>query len=194
MQAETTWQRNAGSQIVLDSIFAGLAAIWVTIAINDPRMDNTWKFVDSVCALLSFFFFAISAEGTTNAFDERDVLKFVYYLLWYNLGVILVGAAIGILVLSHFDPYFLRWVGSIFWCVSPITLRWCVWLGYAVIWLVLLWRWVHDACWLLFKNARKFQEYLDELDDKLPRHDRRSRHRFMRIVFWHRLRDEKTST
>ena len=44
----------------------------------------------------------MSAEGTTNAYDEKDVRKYVYYLLFYNLGVVFIGSAIAILVGVHF--------------------------------------------------------------------------------------------
>jgi len=153
MQAETTWQKNAGSQIVLDSIFAALAAIWITFAIDDREISNILKFVEVTCSLFSFFLFAISAEGTTNAYDENDVLKFVYYLLWYNFGVILIGIAIGILVLSHFDPHLLKRMGELFWYVHPGTIENSIHLCYAAVWFMLLWRWIDDARWLLFTNT-----------------------------------------
>ncbi|HLI81988.1 MAG TPA: hypothetical protein VKV03_18495 [Candidatus Binataceae bacterium] len=191
MEAETTWQRNAPSQIVLDSIFAALAAIWITFAIEDREIGNTLKFLEVVCSLLSFFFFAISAEGTTNAYDEKDVLKFVYYLLWYNFGVILVGGAIGILVLSHFDAHFLRRMGEILWYISPIKLEVCIRLGYLALFVMLLWRWIEDAVWLLCANAEEFEAYLCELDDRSPPEP--NRHWLMRQVFRRRLRNEKTS-
>jgi hypothetical protein len=77
---DSTRQRNAGSQIVLDSIFAALAGIWITFALPDQVSASIRAFEVS-CSLISFFCFAISAEGTTTAFDEWDVLKYVYYLL-----------------------------------------------------------------------------------------------------------------
>ena len=58
------------------------------LADSDQRLES------DVCPLL----FAISAEGTVTAYDEKDGVKFVYYLVWYNIGVILVANAIGLVV------------------------------------------------------------------------------------------------
>jgi hypothetical protein len=76
---DKTWQKSAPAQITLDSIFAALAAIWITIAIAD-NIHTKLKFFEILCSLFSFFLFAASAKGTTNAYDERDVVKYVYYL------------------------------------------------------------------------------------------------------------------
>ena len=192
MQAETTWQRNAGSQIVLDSIFAALAAIWVTFAIDDRDISNVLKFFEVACSLLSFFYFAISAEGTTSACDENDVVKFVYYLLWYNVGVILIGIAIGILVLSHFDPHFVRRVGAIFWYVPPAIIAGSIHIGYAGLWLVLLWRWIVDSWFILCVSPEEFRSYIRELSDEAP--PEFNRHWLMCRIFKRRLRDEKAPT
>ena len=53
MAEDKTWQKNADSQIVLDSIFAALAAVWVTFAIQDG-LHTRLKFFEVVCSLLSF--------------------------------------------------------------------------------------------------------------------------------------------
>jgi hypothetical protein len=185
---DKTWQKNAASQIVLDSIFAALSAVWVTIALGeDPRKDihTLLKFVEVVCALFSFFLFAISAEGSTNAYEEKDVVKFVYYLLWYNIGVILIGGAIGLLIYAHFQEHFVNVAGSILWSIPPRILRHSIEMVYFLSFSVLLWRWIHDSCWLLFASKQKFTEYLDELEDRgtpTPEH-----HRLMRLIFFHRL-------
>jgi len=105
---EKTWEKSAPSQIILNSIFAALSAVLVTIVIGDslpPDLkywENKCKFVELLLALFSFFLFAMSAEGTTNAYEEKNVQKYVYYLLFYNVGVIFIGSAVAILVGAHF--------------------------------------------------------------------------------------------
>jgi hypothetical protein len=180
---DSPWQKNAGSQIVLDSIFAALAAVWITFAIGDDKISNVLKFFETGTALLSFFFFAISAEGTTNACDEDDVVKYVYYLLWYNAGVVLI--AIAILVLSHFDPHFVTFLGSWFWYLRPAVLRVAIHLVYVSFFFMVLWRWIHDFIWLLFKKRSSFDLYLKELAGEAP--PERNRHWLMRRAFCHRL-------
>jgi hypothetical protein len=88
---DTTWQKNAPSQIVLNSIFAALAGILLGLSLQDPSAGTWHKLVELTFSLFSFLLFARSAEGTTDALDEKDVRQFVYYLLWYNLAVILLG-------------------------------------------------------------------------------------------------------
>jgi hypothetical protein len=191
MPTEKIWQKNAASQIVLDSIFAALAVVWITVALPD-NIPTKLKFVELIFSILSFFIFASSAEGTTNAYEENDLLKFVYYLLWYNIGVILIGLAIGALVYHHFVGHLVRFVGPILWCLPPFLIH----LTVLILWLLLgvffLWRWLYDAWWLLCKNKQEFADYLKELnDDQTPKHQR---HWLMRVLFRRRIADEKSAT
>jgi hypothetical protein len=179
---EKTWQKNAPSQIVLDSIFAALAALWITVTLQE-RPYILIKVLELTCALLSFFLLAISAEGTTTAYDEKDVTKFVYYLLWYNVGVILLGNAIGLVILVHFYQRI-----SAQWTVVP---QWLLWIilgaGYLAVFVLLLWRWIDDATWLFWRASNaEFDKYCDELGDlRTPSFDRRF---LMRRIFERRLR------
>jgi hypothetical protein len=188
---DSTWQRNAGSQIVLDSIFAALAGIWITIATADG-IHTKLKFIEVLCSLFSFFFLAVSAEGTINACDERDVLKYVYYLFWYNIGVIFVGAAIGALVFTHFEVHLVRFVGSGLWRLSPLFITIIILLGYIAFFVMLLWNWIRDACWILCEDSEKFNNYLRELnDDADPELDRG---RVMSTIFKRRIKNEPDAT
>jgi hypothetical protein len=190
MEPEKIWQKNAASQIVLDSIFAALAVVWITVALPD-RIHTELKFLEMVCSIFSFFLFASSAEGTTNAYEEKDLLKFVYYLLWYNVGVIIIGFAIGALVYYHFEDHLIRFVGSMFWRLPPLVIRTSVFLIYSLLFGFLLWRWIHDAWWLLFTSKQRFAEYLKELsEEEVPLFNR---HRLMRLVFKRRIADEKAA-
>jgi hypothetical protein len=179
MEADKTWQRNAGSQIVLNSIFAALAAVWITIAVQpDPKNPSiTIKVLEVILSLASFFLFATSAEGSTNACDEKDVIKYVYYLLWYNVGVILLGIAIGLFLLQRFKHHL---------AVFPRGLLLITYLAYAAVFVALLWSWIRDSYWILCTDSAAFQDYLKELSDgKKPERDHRC---VMRFVFRRRLR------
>jgi uncharacterized protein len=155
---DSTWQKNAPSQIVLNSIFAALAALWISVVLLEhPHI--LIKAVEVTFALFSFFLFAIAAEGTVRAYDEMDVIKYVYYLLWYNVGVILLGNAIGLVILVHFYQHFFQ---------PPTSFpQWLLLLLSAIVYLsaasLLLWRWIHDAGWLLFISNAEFYTYCDEL-------------------------------
>jgi hypothetical protein len=158
---ESTWQRNAGSQIVLDSIFAALAGIWITFALPD-QVSAKVRVFEVFCSLISFFCFAVSAGGTTTAFDEWDVLKYVYYLFWYNVGVILLGAAIAGLILTHFERPFVNFIACAISGLSPHVITILINLAYVGIFFMLLWHWIRDAFWILWSDTTEFNNYLKD--------------------------------
>src|ERR1700733_15268879 len=172
-KVDTTWQKNAASQIVLDSIFAALAALWITVAYQDGS-STAFRFIQVLLSLLSFFLFAVSAEGTTTAYDEKDVLKFVYYLLWYNVGVVLIGISIGFFIYLHFDYHIVNYFGSLMGPFGRYASRVSVPVAYWLSLMVLLWNWIRDVKWIIFSSAEEFRDYLKELNDgKTPEPERR---------------------
>jgi hypothetical protein len=175
LQADKTWQKNAATQVVLNSIFAALAALWITVALGEEKdLTISVKFFETVFALSSFLLFAISAEGTTTAYEEKDVLKYVYYLLWYNIGVLLIALAIELYVFERFELFKHFWTGFI---------------AFVILFVVLLQRWICDAVWLPFGDNEKFQDYLKELkDEEKPKWERGC---VMSIMFCKRLRTEQ---
>jgi hypothetical protein len=190
LQADKTWQKNAAAQVVLDSIFAALAAIWITVALGEEKEVTTWvKFFETVAALFSFLLFAISAEGTTTANDEHDVVKYVYYLLWYNVGVVLISAAIGLFVFERFESHFVHFIRLPFSCLSP-TEAWVVVYSLSILtFIVLLWRWIWDTIDLVWGDDRRFRRYLKELEDEeKPEQEHGC---VMRIIFCKRLGTER---
>ena len=172
---DKTWQKNANSQIVLNSIFAALAAVWITIALSDDKNVHTWlKFFEVHCALFSFFLFALSAEGATNAYDEKDVTKFVYSMLWYNVGVILIGAAIGLLIFAHFLHDAIRFLNLAVPSLSRGGSLCAVLVPYLLLFWLLLRQWMCDSWWIVFGPEGEHEEYIDELEDRAtPTKDRR---------------------
>jgi hypothetical protein len=160
-QQETTWERNAPSQIVLNSIFAALDGALIVIIIQDPQATKL-QFLSLVILVVSFCLFAVSAEKGVVALDERDVHKYAYYMLPYNLGVICGGIAIEILMYARFGakihgrlaPYFgscSRWVSLLLWLIAAV---------------VFMATWICDTYWLLFCNREDFDAWLEELQDK----------------------------
>ncbi len=161
---EKTWEMNAPSHIALNSIVAALSGALIVLIVQGPEATK-WEFLSLVLLTGSFFFFAISAEQTVNALDERDVKKYVYYMLLYNLGVILLGVAIELLAYAHFNPWVLARLPSWF---SPVV---------AWVWLVLpaffLWTWIKDSKALLCASKEDFDAWLRELEDEqkaVPEH------------------------
>jgi len=162
---EKTWQKNAPSQITLNSIFAALGGVLIAVVIQDKDISNILKFVELVLLFLAFLFFAVSAEATTNALDEKDVKKYVYYMIWYNFGVVLIGASITIIIYAHFADRISCFI-SRFLPIFGASI-WPVIITFLIVFIILLSHWLQDIRWLLFARKVEFSKYLDELEDRV---------------------------
>ncbi len=159
---EAIWEKNAPSQIVLNSIFAALDGALIAIILQDREATSGWHLSSLFLLVVSFFFFAVSAEKTVVALDERDVRKYAYYLLPYNLGVICGGVAVELMMYTRFDDRVHGWLAPWFGVCS----RWIsvlLWLAAAV---TFMWTWIRDARWLFFCKQKDFEAWLEELEDK----------------------------
>jgi hypothetical protein len=160
--AETTWERSAPSQIVLNSIFAALDGALIVIIIQDPAASSGHHLCSLALLVVSFALFAVSAEKCVVALEERDVKKYAYYMLPYNLGVILGGAAIEILIYSRFDGKLQGWVSPYAGGCS----RWVSLICWLLVAVVLMWTWIHDVYWLFASGRKDYEVWLEELEDK----------------------------
>ena len=158
---ETTWERSAPSQIVLNSIFAALDGALIVIIIQDPQA-TTLQFWSLVLLVASFCLFPVSAEKCVVALEERDVKKYAHYMLPYNLGVICAGAAIELVTYARFDA-------KIQGRLAPhlgIYAAWWLLSGWLIVAAIFLWTWIRDVYWLFFCKQEVFDEWLEELKDK----------------------------
>jgi hypothetical protein len=155
------WHESAPNQIILNSIFAALAGVLITVIMSDGSDEVPsfcWKFIELISLLLSFVLSALSAEQTVNALDENDVKKYVYYMLVYNLAVILLGLAFGILIYVHFINGLIAYFLPAHPCIVKVS--------FVLLFLVLFWHWLDDICWLLCADHKKITNYLNELEGK----------------------------
>jgi hypothetical protein len=109
----------------------------------------------------------MSAEGTTNAYDEKDVRKYVYYLLLYNTGVFFLGAAIATFVGAHFLEHLAKVVLAIFCRLSQGWAESIVFILYFLAFVALQWHWIQDIHWLWRSSDADFGQYLKELTDEV---------------------------
>jgi hypothetical protein len=175
--AETTWEKSAPSQIVLNSIFAALDGALIVIIIQDPAANSGRHLLSLSLLVMSFALFAVSAEKCVVALEERDVRKYAYYMLPYNLGVILGGGAIEILIYSRFDSKLRGWLFPYFGsCSCWVSLL--LWLFVAA---VLMWTWIHDVWWLFATGRKDYEVWLEELEDKHSSGEDHSR--FMKLFY-----------
>jgi hypothetical protein len=159
---ETTWEKSAPSQIVLNSIFAALDGALIVIIVQDPSANSGRHLWSLAFLVLSFVLFAVSAEKCVVALEERDVRKYAYYMLPYNVGVILGGGAILILTYSRFDARLRAYLSP---HLGPCSI-WVAVLGWLLAAVVLMWTWIHDVWWLFARSQKDFDDWLEELEDK----------------------------
>jgi hypothetical protein len=146
---DATWQKNAPSQIVLDSIFAALTGVLLVFSVQDGSPGTWHRFFELMFSLFSFFFFARSAEGSTNALDEKDVRQYVYYLVWYNLAVIFLVVTIAILVYVYFSAHFFSFLHRHLSFLSTCELRASIALVFILLFTAMLKCWICDFFWII---------------------------------------------
>ena len=118
--------------------------------------------------------------------------KYVYYLFWYNIGVVLLGIAIAGLILAHFQAPLVKFFATRIPCLSPHIITFAINLVYAGFFFALLWHWLRDAGWILCGDTSEFNDYLKELNDEAtPEVHRR---RLMRFIFKRRIKNEPAAT
>jgi len=173
---ETTWERTAPSQIVLNSIFAALDGALIVIILQDTQATKA-QFLSLVLLVASFCLFAVSAENCVVALDERDVRKYAYYMLPYNLGVICGGVAIEVLMYARFGAKIEGRLTLHF----GISSRWLSLVLWFLVGIIFMSTWIRDTCWLFLCKRANFDAWLEELQDK--RHPEPEPGRFMRLFY-----------
>lgn len=175
--AETTWEKSAPSQIVLNSIFAALDGALIVIILQDQNANSGLHLLSLSLLVMSFALFAVSAEKCVVALEERDVKKYAYYMLPYNLGVIVGGAAIEILVYLRFDSKLRGWVSP----YSGGCSRWLLPLWWLLVAVVLMRTWICDVWWLFASGRTEYEVWLEELEDK--RNPREEHSHLMKLFY-----------
>jgi len=147
---EKPWIKNAPSLIVVNSIFATLAGVLLAFVLQDHCLTKlfpcVWLFA------MSFFLFALTSEGITTAIDEDDVRRYVFLMIPYNIGVILL--LVGVAVLIYYKCEFSKNL-----CLTvTVTL------------LFTMCPWGKDLCFLCNPvNKNEFKTYIEELEGrKIP--------------------------
>ena len=140
-QREKPWHKNASNLLVVNSILAAISVIVITAT----KGNVAWL----VCAVAAMVLFIVSAEKITEAYDEDNVDTYVAYCLPYNLGVLLLFAALFGIIRHHAD-------------LSPIANL----LAVVVLLAVWIWGWGYDTWFLICQNKTKFQAYIDGLEGR----------------------------
>lgn len=113
---EKPWRRNTTQFLTVNSILAALSGVLIVLVFQDSKYFSKFlPFIHIPVALIavciffvSFFLFALAAEKTTDALDEDDSKKYVYYMLHYNFGVILLFLGIALLIFFRYYPLISR--------------------------------------------------------------------------------------
>jgi hypothetical protein len=150
-QREKPWHKNASNYLVVNSILAAISALIIiqTVTVETSTTPSLWLFSGVVAMLL----FIVSAEKITEAFSNDDVKAYVAYCLPYNIGVLLLFAAVFGVVIEHY--------AGLSNLSNPVTI-----LIAGVLLVVWIWGWGHDTWFLLRKSPSDFAAYLDELEGR----------------------------
>jgi hypothetical protein len=186
---EKPWKRNTSQFLTVNSIFAALSGILIVLVLQEDKYFNKliplihipFAFLAVGIFFISFFLFALAAEKTTDALDEDDSKKYVYYMLHYNAGVALLFVGIALLIFFRYYPlvsslmpasvavpvpripYFIQSsirilipIGIIHLIISVIYLA-------AIVRFFLYRFWIDDIIFILFKKE-ELRDYFDELE------------------------------
>jgi hypothetical protein len=141
---EKPWIKNAPTLILVSSIFAALAGALFGITLGDA---STTHYLPSILFAISFWLFALSAEEITTAIDDQDVKRYVFLVVFYNLGVVMLFAGSAVLIYFKFST--------------------SLWLTVLITSAAIIYPWGRDLCFLLNPwNKEEMENYLDELEGR----------------------------
>jgi hypothetical protein len=182
------WKRNTSQFLTVNSIFAALSGILIVLVLQEDKYFNKliplvhipFAFLAAGIFFISFFLFALAAEKTTDALDEDDSKKYVYYMLHYNAGVVLLLVGIALLIFFRYYPLVSSLmpasvtvpVPRIPYFIPSSTRAsisiWVIHLIISVIYLTAIVRfflyrfWIDDIRFILFRKD-ELKDYFDEL-------------------------------
>ncbi len=145
------WIKNAPQLLVVNSILAALSGILIGLVIQDENHFGSSWYIPMIPLVLSFLIFVLVSEQITTALDEKDVKRYVFILLLYNLGVLALFVGLSTLV-------FIRYKLSSWYTI--------------IIFPFIYYPWIHDFLWILNplrnnKLKQKLSDYLKELTGEI---------------------------
>lgn len=144
------WKDGSRGMLTVCGLFAGFSGIVVVnVVINvignsqqwQQAQASRWFLASILMAFAALWLFVFAAERITDALDEEDVRTYVWSMLIYNIGVVLIFTSIACLLV-----YYLR-------------SRWA-----AATAAVSLWPWGWHVVWLVLFKARR-ESYIRELEE-----------------------------
>lgn len=183
------WKRNTSQFLTVNSIFAALSGILIVLVLQEDKYFNKliplvhipFAFLAAGIFFISFFLFALAAEKTTDALDEDDSKKYVYYMLHYNAGVVLLLVGIALLIFFRYYPLVSSLMPASVTVPVPripyfipsstrVSISiWVIHLIISVIYLTAIVRfflyrfWIDDIRFILFRKD-ELKDYFDELE------------------------------
>jgi hypothetical protein len=141
---EKPWRRNVANLLVVNSIYAAIAAITIqTIVTSEGTHYGTFWLL---LAVMSLFCFVVSTEQLGESLIDDKVSLYIRSSLFYNFGVLFLFLDLGRLVQCYAS-------------LSPIMTG-LLFFVTAIAW---LWIWGRDTLFLLIRDAH-FQRWRDRID------------------------------
>jgi hypothetical protein len=173
--SDVRWKKNAATFLIVYSILAAIASVILTTIIagdTSYALKHYW-WATVLPLAVAIFLFIYTAEKIVDALDEDDVYRYVSLFNFYNIAVILLFEGL-------FATIYLRYIFS----ECGFYLRQFIYLALTIgVFIALIWRWLLHEKWLLTVSERTFEEYIDELEERVkPEFDRQwGYHLFMGI-------------
>jgi len=153
---EARWKKNTNSFLVVYTILAAIAGVFLTYLLNDEDTNGYPKCLAYAIPLFfSIILFISTAERITDALDEDDVRKLLYNYLLYNLAAIFLvfGVMAGL--------YFKFFKKELFQCSVE---RFLELVGFVFIFFFSTRKWWKDTCYLFCTSKEEFRDYILELE------------------------------
>lgn len=112
------WKSGSMGMLTVNALFAAFSgALLIGLALSPPPAGAMWFDLSSFFAFGALASFALAAEWITDALDEDSLPKYLRSMALYNLGVVLVFAAIGFVLIEkeYFGPGILALVATTYW-------------------------------------------------------------------------------
>jgi hypothetical protein len=137
------WKENIGYLLTVYSILGALSALLIGLVLQSGDFANSWKLPISFLSF-SFFCLILAAEKTTDALDENDVEKYLFCLVFYNIGVTCLIYGISFII------YFKYFINVRLWAWVAVTA-------------IPALPWLRHLSYLFFKPEKEFRKYVEEL-------------------------------
>src|SRR5262249_45180234 len=96
------WEKGSQAMVSVNAIFAGFSGAFVAVLMAFTGTElSCWMQLSIILGLLSLILFALATQKITDALDEGKVTTYLYSMLIYNIGVVLLFLSVAVFLFSR---------------------------------------------------------------------------------------------